>query len=129
LHRRFFYANGDSCTTLYCRSGIRGSNNTGFPILPVYRSLRGLMQARPGWAQGLPPAAGCTRLLMGVLWGGLRPPFSNATALTTRPPPHPFRQLAGNSSFLDVVTETKQVFAYALADGATGKLAFVILWR
>jgi hypothetical protein len=80
--------------------------------------------------QGLPPAVSCTRMLIGMLSPGVDlAPLFHATALTTPPPPHPFRQLAGNSSFLDVVTETKQVFAYALADGATGKLAFVIMWR
>lgn len=30
--------------TLFCRSGLRGSNDTGFPIKPVYRSLSGFLQ-------------------------------------------------------------------------------------
>ena len=50
---RFFYANGDSCSTLYCRSGLRGSNSTGFPILPVYRSYSGLMQVRRPGVDGI----------------------------------------------------------------------------
>jgi len=44
----FFYADGDNCTTtLFCRSGLRGANETGFPIKPVYRSLSGFMQVSP----------------------------------------------------------------------------------
>ncbi|KAG2424160.1 hypothetical protein HXX76_014693 [Chlamydomonas incerta] len=40
----FFYSNADDCSTVFCRSGLRGSNATGFPALPVYTSLLGLMQ-------------------------------------------------------------------------------------
>ncbi|KAG2432171.1 hypothetical protein HXX76_009091 [Chlamydomonas incerta] len=40
----FFYSNADNCTTVFCRSGLRGSNATGFPVMPVYTSLLGFMQ-------------------------------------------------------------------------------------
>ncbi|KAL4458642.1 hypothetical protein ABPG75_013507 [Micractinium tetrahymenae] len=45
----FFYADGDNCTTtLFCRSGLRGANETGFPPKPVYRSLSGFMALAGG---------------------------------------------------------------------------------
>ena len=50
------------------------------------------------------------------------------TRLLRSRPAH-FAQLAGPSAFMDVVSETKDVFAYALADSATGKLAYIIAWR
>ena len=39
------------------------------------------------------------------------------------------RQLAGTTVFRDALMETKQAFAYALADAATGQLSHVIAWR
>ena len=55
---------------------------------------------------------------------------TSPTRLTRlRSRPAHFAQLAGPSAFLDVVSETKDVFAYALADSATGKLAYIIAWR
>ncbi|GIL99515.1 hypothetical protein Vretimale_4644, partial [Volvox reticuliferus] len=40
----FFYANADGGSGVFERSGLRGSNATSFPALPVYYSLSSLMQ-------------------------------------------------------------------------------------
>lgn len=63
-HSRFFYADGDDCNTLFCRSGVRGSNSTNFPVLPVYKSMTGLLQVGV-WCVGV--MAG---VLVFVPWGG-----------------------------------------------------------
>ncbi|PNH07567.1 hypothetical protein TSOC_005986, partial [Tetrabaena socialis] len=41
----FFYANGDEGSGVFTRSGLRGSNSTSFPALPVWYALRAFMQA------------------------------------------------------------------------------------
>ena len=78
----FFYADGDACEiTIFCRSGLRGSNDTGFPIKPVYRSLVSFMQ------------------------------------------------LAGGASFLGVVSEGRDAWAYLLGNSTTGVATHVVAWR
>lgn len=63
-HSRFFYADGDDCNTLFCRSGVRGSNSTNFPVLPVYKSMTGLLQVGV-WCVGV-IWPGCWCLCRGV---------------------------------------------------------------
>ncbi|GFR48117.1 hypothetical protein Agub_g9944 [Astrephomene gubernaculifera] len=40
----FFYANGDEGSGVFTRSGLRGSNSTHFPTLPVYSALSSFLQ-------------------------------------------------------------------------------------
>lgn len=92
---RFFYANGDNCSTLYCRSGLRGSNSTGFPALPVYRAFRGLMQVcRRRDAAGCGPAASVIACRGAVAKGARRARQAGGRAPYVCRPARPIRPAA-----------------------------------
>ncbi|GFR48118.1 hypothetical protein Agub_g9945 [Astrephomene gubernaculifera] len=75
----FFYANGDVGSGVFTRSGLRGSNSTHFPTLPVYSALSSFLQLA-GSSGFLGLAAERTDLYAYLLGPPKQPDGSTSTA-------------------------------------------------